>query len=434
MRRLLLSAILAPALLHAQSAGEEPRIITLDEAVSLAQRNAPAAVQARGQLRTADATVRSSYASFIPNLSVSAGNVYTATTAQQIVDESGQVRAVGDGSWRGNTGFSASLNLFDGGRRFQDIRSARANVGAAEANEVAQQYRVALDVKQAYYSALAARESMGAARAQLEQAEQQLRAATARVAAGAATRSDSLRSAIQVSNAHLALLTAENQLRSANATLTRLVATPFEVTPSPADTLSLDRLSVDSLTLRRMAEEGPAVRQADAQVVASRAAARATRTTYLPSIDVSYSRGGVGDTRLGFGDPYNYTTNWRITASLPLFNQLQRESNRVRADVALTNAEALRRDTEFAARQQLTQLYGALQTAEQRVLIQQETVDASDEDLRVQQQRYNVGASTLLDVLTSQTQLNQARAALIAARFDYRVAKAQIEALIGREL
>ncbi len=435
MRRLLLAALLAPAVLLSQTPGQEPRVITLDEAVTLAQRNAPAAVQARGQLRTADATVRSSYAGFIPNLSVTAGNVYTATAAQQIVDETGQVRTIGDGgSWRGNTGFSASLNLFDGGRRFQDIRSARANVGAAEANEVAQQYRVALDVKQAYYSALAARESMSAARAQLEQAQQQLRAATARVAAGAATRSDSLRSAIQVSNAQLALLTAENQLRSANATLTRLVATPFEVTPSPADTLSLEPLTVDSLTLRRMAEEGPAVRQADAQVVASRAAARATRTTYLPSIDVSYSRGGAGDTRFGFGDPYNYTTNWRITASLPLFNQLQRESNRVRADVALTNAEAQRRDTELAARQQLTQLYGALQTNEQRVLIQQETVDAADEDLRVQQQRYNVGASTLLDVLTSQTQLNQARAALIAARFDYRVAKAQIEALIGRDL
>jgi outer membrane protein len=37
-------------------------------------------------------------------------------------------------------------------------------------------------------------------------------------------------------------------------------------------------------------------------------------------------------------------------------------------------------------------------------------------------------------VLTSQTTLNQARLALIQARFDARIARAQIEALIGREL
>jgi outer membrane protein len=52
----------------------------------------------------------------------------------------------------------------------------------------------------------------------------------------------------------------------------------------------------------------------------------------------------------------------------------------------------------------------------------------------MQGQRYSVGGSTLLDVLASQTQLDQARRDLIRARYDQRVAKAQIEALIGREL
>jgi outer membrane protein len=62
------------------------------------------------------------------------------------------------------------------------------------------------------------------------------------------------------------------------------------------------------------------------------------------------------------------------------------------------------------------------------------TVEAAEEDLRMQGQRYSVGGSTLLDVLASQTQLDQARRDLIRARYDQRVAKAQIEALIGREL
>jgi len=68
------------------------------------------------------------------------------------------------------------------------------------------------------------------------------------------------------------------------------------------------------------------------------------------------------------------------------------------------------------------------------VISQTATVEAAEEDLRVQQQRYAVGASTLLDVLTSQTQLNQARSDLIRARYDQRIAKAELEALVGREL
>ena len=76
----------------------------------------------------------------------------------------------------------------------------------------------------------------------------------------------------------------------------------------------------------------------------------------------------------------------------------------------------------------------AVRTAQARILLQQATIDAAKEDLRVQQQRYALGASTLLDVLTSQTTLDAARSALIQARQDVRIARAQLEALIGRDL
>ena len=66
--------------------------------------------------------------------------------------------------------------------------------------------------------------------------------------------------------------------------------------------------------------------------------------------------------------------------------------------------------------------------------VQQTNVRASQEDLRVVQQRYNLGASTLLDVLTSQQNLVNAQQQLIQARLNYRNARAQIEAAIGRDL
>jgi outer membrane protein len=124
----------------------------------------------------------------------------------------------------------------------------------------------------------------------------------------------------------------------------------------------------------------------------------------------------------------------RFSINYPVFNGFVREENVTRASVAESNAQAALRDSRLAAHQQLTQFVGSLRLAEERVAIQVASVAAAVEDLRVQNQRYALGASTLLDVLTSQAQLNSARSALIQARYDARVAKAQIEALIGRDL
>lgn len=407
--------------------------ISLTEAVQLAKKNAPAAVQARGQVRNAESAVRSSYGQYLPNVNFNMGQ---SKQAGQRFGPQGTLVDYAAQPWSYSTRLTTSVVLFDGFQREYNVKARRADVHAAESNETAQQFNISLQVKTQYANILAARESESAARAQLQQAEQQLRAASARVQAGAATMSDSLRSVIAVGNAKLALLTAQNSLRNASAALTRLVGTPFLVTANPADTLDRPIASIDSAALAQLALQGPAVTQAESQFRASEASARAAKGTYLPTLDLSFNRSGAGfDKYYGLGDGVlAYSNTWSIGLSLPLFNRFSREDQYVRARVAETNAEAQYRDARLLAQQNIIQQLGALRTAEERINIQQLSVSAAEEDLRVQQQRYSLGASTLLDLLTSQSTLNQARAALIQARQDYRIARAQIEAIIGRDL
>ncbi|HEX2781270.1 MAG TPA: TolC family protein [Gemmatimonadaceae bacterium] len=413
--------------------------ITVDEAIRLARQNVPAAVQARGTERTNRAAVRSAYGSLLPSLSVSLGAIRQlpsgATT--RLNPTTGVRETLPNQPWTYSNGLSANMTLFNGGQSLYDIRTARANVESGEATSVAQEFAVALDVSQQYYNALAARESEAAARVQLQLAEQQLRYSATRVRAGVATKSDSLRSLIQVGTAQLALLTGQTNLRSANAALTRLVGSPRAVTAAPEDTLlpPLDSAALDTTALGALAMRGPAVRQAEAAYDAARTTRRAARAPYLPSVTASYSRAGSGQARFGFGeDPYTYGGSFALRLSYPLFDQFSREERVVRADVAEDNASAALRDARLAARQLLVQNVDLLRTAQERARVQQISVLAAEEDLRVQQQRYNAGASTLLDVLTSQTQLAQAQTALIQARFDARVARARLESLIGQRL
>ena len=412
----------------------EPQAISLDEAVRLAQRNAPFVVQAEGQERTSAAAVRSAYAAFMPSLSLSYGATRQFTGSQRTRIDEGQVITLPDEPWSYSAGLGASVQLFDGGRRFFDLRQARAGETAAGANAVSQQYAAALGAKQQYFNVLAARESQVAAGAQLEQAEQQRRTSVARARARAATRSDSLRAEIQVRNAQLAMADAQNALEVSNASLTRTVGTPYPVTAA-SDSLEPTALALGEEELAGLVENSPNVRQARASLEAAHSARRAAWTEYLPSMNLSYSRSGSGASQ-GFAldSDLSYSGAARLSLSFPLFNQLQREVRVTQASVAEDLAEAALRDEELAARESLIQWLGAFRLAEDQVAAQAATIQAAEEDLRVQQQRYAVGGSTLLDVLTSQTQLDQARRDLIRARYDQRVAKAQLEALVGQDL
>ena len=435
MLRSTVVLIALPAALSAQVNDTlAARPIALRDAVSLAEQHGLAAIQARGQIRAAESGVRSAKGALLPSLNISLGQV---NQSGQRLDAQGRlVPYLAPQPWTYSTGLASTLNLFDGGRRLNEVKRARYEVGAAEANEVTQKYNVALQVKTQYYTILAAREAEAAAQAQLQQAQQQLTASIARTRAGVATLSDSLRSVISVGNAQLALITARNNLRVGSAALTRLVGAESLITAQPSDTLDRGLAPMDSASLAALLDEGPLVRQAEAQLASARAAVRSSKTSYLPTVDLTYSRSGNGfNSTYGFsGDPLAYTNNFSVRLAYALFNNFQREDALTRASVQSDLAEATVRDARLGAQQTLAQQLGAVRTAQQRIVIQQASVDAAREDLRVQQQRYALGASTLLDVLTSQSTLDAARAALIQARLDIRVARAQLEALVGRDL
>ena len=411
------------------------RKISLAEAIRLAQQRSPEAIQAEGIERTSRAARVSAVGAIMPSATLSAGRSFQFGGGQVRTNQSGEQVTIASAPVN-STGLNMNMTLFDGGQRLYNLRTAKSQIAAAEANQVAVKYNVALNVKQQYYAVLAAIESEDAARVPMAQANEQFKTSIAKVRAGVATRSDSLRGVIQVGNAQLALINAQSSKEAADASLTRLVGSEVPVTADPTSVQENMAALPDSAELAALAVNGPAVEQARAELEAAEESRKASRATYLPSLSANYSRSGSGtDTRFGLGnDPFAYSGRLSFSLSYPLFNNFQREEQVVRAKVAEVNAKAALRDTELGAQESLTQNIGALRSASQRVAVQAASVAAAEEDVRVQQQRYNIGASTLLDLITSQAALAQAQQALIQARYDYRIARAQLEALIGRDL
>ena len=416
-------------------APDSARKISLAEAIQMAQQNSPDAIQAEGTERTSKAAKVSAFGAILPSATLSAGHVVQLGGGLTRLNQNGEEVTVAQKPTN-NTGLSLNMTLFDGGQRLYDLRTANYQIAAAEANRVAVKYNVALGVKQQYFAVLAAIESQDAADLQMAQAAEQFKASVARVRAGAATRSDSLRGVIQIGNARLAQITAASAKEAAEAALTRLVGSPVPVTADPASVQENMAALPDSAQLAVLALTGPAVQQAQANLDVAEESRKASKATYLPSLSASYSRTGSGtDPQFGFGsDPYTYSGRLSFQLSYPIFNNFQREQQVVVAKVAEVNAQSSLRDSQLAAVSTLTQNIGAIRSASQRVAIQVASVAAAKEDVRVQQQRYNIGASVMLDLITSQAALATAEQALIQARYDYRIARAQLEALVGRDL
>lgn len=422
----------------ADSVAAGTRPVTLATALRMASQNAPQTVSARGTVRSNQAQVRAAYGAFLPSINANVGAVrqYTGGTATH-VNSSGEQVTVNANRWTYSNGLSFSAQLFNLDR-FPRLRAAQANVNAAEQNVVVQAYTVDLSVEQQFFAALAAREGEGAARAQLQQAQEELIASRRRVIAGAATASDSLRSAQAVAAAQLALATAQSNRRDANAALTRLTGSDVPLAASLDDpqVLAMDTVHVDSAAVVARAQGAPTVSQAQAQLSVAHANRQVARAAYFPTVNVGYSRGGSGlDNRFGFGgDPFAYSGQLNFSLSYPLFNQFSREANVAQATVAENNAAATLHDTRLQALELSVQYLDALQLGQLQVAVQTATIAAAQEDLRVQRQRYDLGLSTIVDVLTAQTALNQARANLITAHNAVRLAAARIETLIGQPL
>jgi outer membrane protein len=432
-RLVVLALAFAPALVAAQQAEDSARPISLDEAVHLAQLNSPITVAARNALRTGKLTEMNAFGQFLPNISL---NSYAYNTAGATLFQ-GQVYPYTGPPWNFGDGLNMSLLLVDGGQRWFAYRAAQANQRANAETETVQRYGVGLTVKQQYYTVLQARELAAAGASAVEAAQVTLNYAAARVKVGATVRTDSLKAAVQMGTARLALINARASLRDANAALTRLVASNTEVTAIAADTSDVPHLDVDDASLTRMADDGPVVRQAIALFEASKQNRRSTITgNFIPQIRLGYSY-GLSTTSSYFnwgGGPGSSNTQYTLSATYPIFNGFARELSTTQASVAEDNAEANLRDARFNARANLATLVDQYRTAIETISLQQLQIAAAQEDLSATQTRYALGAAAYLDVLTSQTVLDAQRTALINARFQARSAKAQIEAFIGRDL
>lgn len=434
---LALAALALPGWAAAQTPDSAARAalptVTLEEAIRRSERVQPGVVAAMNAVENTDARVRTARGAYLPSLRANGSGGPSFSAGPSRVDPTtGQVISGDRTNTSLNMGLSASIDLFTGFRRGAESRAARASNLAAEASLVDARYLQAYLTTEQFFTALSAEDLVTVREASLRRAEEQLKVSIARLQAGSATRSDSLRSTVQLGNARLQLIQARAALAAAEAQLARLVGETGRVRAAD-DSAFYTMVAVDTAAVRAEAVAlSPQVRAAEASAAAADAQAAVARSGYWPTASLTANTGWNGSNSSDY-DLFN-NRSLSLGVSWNLFDRFEREQSVTVQDNARVLAEAqaddARREVGAAVIAQLAQLAAAAEAIE----IAQISLSAAQEDLRVQQERYRLGASTIVDVLTSQEALTQAEVDAVTTRFDYLAAKAQLEALIGRQL
>jgi outer membrane protein len=420
-----------PLLLALQTAVSPPaqdslQQVTLREALQRAVQLDPNYVAALGQVDNAVWARRSAFSVFIlPSISLAT----TATRNNPPFFNFGTLRPE---KYAVQGSITASYDLFLGGQKFAELSRSGAALESAHAGELIQRFTTAFLTEFDYYDVLANSELDRVARDRLRRAREQLGVARAKVASGAAVQTDSLNLRLELTRAQIAQLQQSSKLRVARLQLGRRIGAAGPVDAAPLDSTFAPELPIslaDAIT--QAAAQGPEYRRVAADERAASALYRSRLGNFLPHATLSWTGVGFDNKFVPSGAKF---TQLSLAISFPLWDNMRRELSVSQARVSRDVARAIRNDMQRAVQHDVTAAYDAFVTLRTSVGLSAEALAAARESFRIQQTRYQSGATTILDLLDAEVNLSQAEADYVAARYGTRLALAGLETILGKRL
>ncbi|MFV2006876.1 MAG: TolC family protein, partial [Longimicrobiales bacterium] len=301
--------------------------ISLEEAIRVALRRSPAVAQSDQAVGNAEASRRTAWGAFLPSLNMNSGAALRST--QRF--DSNTDRIVSGSSDSYNAGLSASMDVFQGGARFDEMARTRADIVAAQARRETQRFNVILQTKNFFFQALEQQDLLEVATRRIDQAEQSLDLTRRRALAGEATRSDTLRARLELINARQNVLTSEVQTRAARFALGRQVGLSEPVVPELPDDLDPRPLRLSPEEILAAAEgQAPTVIAADEGARASRAGLKAAQSAFLPSLRLGGGYTWANQDASFSGGSLSWNTS--LSMSYSIFNRFTRGASIARAE------------------------------------------------------------------------------------------------------
>lgn len=439
--------LVAIGLAASSSVGQNVREISFEEALQIAlDQNVNLRVSENSR-ELQEANVRSARAAYLPNLNVNAnpGQQYGLAfdqTAGKLVSETSESLSLG---------LSTSISIFDGFGRQSQLEQSRHNLEAADHQLERSRQGVLSQVALNFLQVILDREQIRVQNENLAAQNQLLTRIQEFVDVGSRPISDLYQQEAAVAQSELQLLNAERAYQlSQNALIQVLHLDPvgnYEFTAPSAEDVDLVPREYDlQILFDRAYQQRSDLMAQRASIDASEQGIRLAKSSMYPSLSLSGNARTVyssqrlrfdpatGEaTEIPFADQLSDNRGGGIGLSLriPIFNRLNTTTSVQRAQVQHSNALL---DYESAQQQvalEVRQAYLDYLTAVKQLDVTEKQLRSAEQALEAEQERYDLQASTLVELSQARATYEQSVADRLTAIYTFLTREKLIEYYTG---
>jgi outer membrane protein TolC len=327
------------------------------------------------------------------------------------------------------TAFTLRLPVFD--QRVAATRTKQAALGEEQADQqaelTAQQIRFA--VIRSYYGLLLAEARLNVAEEAVENAEADVKRVRDLFESGIVVQSDLLAAEVQLAEFRQEQIEQAGAVHIALAALNTTLDLPLETPHQPSDELVARDFKQEPLDLflEQALKSRPEYLQATLRSRTTQIAIHGARSEWLPRVDLFVTAGNSSHKLVsGSGD---YATGANVT-----FNVFDAgRKGRIREAQAHREI-ALAEESQLAneIRLQVVRAFREHHAAREKLVVAAGISTKAAENLRIIQDRYQVGLTTITEVLRSETAVVRARVGILTARHDEYLAYASLLLATGQ--
>jgi outer membrane protein len=440
---LMLILTFAVSSLNAQSNNR----ITLEEAVQMALDNNPLLKQAENRMLIQDANVKTAQANFLPNLNASFSG--QQNTGRQFVQETLSYDDLTTSNVQGS--LSTNVVIFDGLRNIYNLRSARDTRLSAEETLKRTRENVIFNTATSYLTVLLNQELLTIAKQNLEASQKQLEQVKAQVEVGMRPMVDLYNQEAVVANNEFQIVERENALNISKLQLIRILSIdPVQdyefVTPGVEESnLVAKDFSLTELISRAMSNRSD-LKSTETQINISQYNLRIARGAYLPTVSLNASLSGAyadqfreiapqgGVRNVGFYDQFtdrNRRYAFGFNVQIPIFTRYNNKRQVQISQVEYKNAILELESKKLEIYQEVRQAYNDYLSSTKQLETTERALLASSKAYETEQERYRVGASTLIELTRANAEFVNASSNRVQAVYRFVFQERLLEYYLG---
>src|SRR5579864_1964745 len=408
----LFLAYFTPGLLFGQQA-PQPSPLTLQQAVNIALEKNPQRKAALADTRAASADVRQARSLLYPHVTFSeaatAGDdpvfVFGSKLRQQRFGASDfALNVLNTPAPFGNfaTRFGGTWNLFDSLASWRSVNRAEREKDATDRQLERTGQEIVYRVADSYYAVLLAKKQLEVAGQAMKTAEAILERSKNRVESGVVVESDSLTAQVRLATRKQELIRAQNNVALARAQLGAAMGLSTQNDFEPADELTERNLPAKPLEeLEKQAiEMRPDLKRIRSEESAQQESVSIAKSSFGPRVNAFADWEADNPTLVAGGGGNNWVAG--IEVQIDLFEGGAKRAQLSHERAAQEKVAALKEMATDAVRLEVRRAYYDVDATRQQLEVARAAISASQENLRINQDRYEAGISTVTDLLAAE--------------------------------